>query len=184
MLNDCQVKVERLGGPSAVNTTHLMDFQESHARAPEIRKPLVSFKRSGRRNLLSNKEQKIDTTSKVSSNPEPPKFDRAEVQPYHVLLSYDTNYINCSLFGISKFSGWLLRNRQRIIAINNLKKTIEIYLTPITRKVTEFTTIEMNIEYLQVLSLNCPNGQTVSAVDSSASWVNVSRCEFKSSYIP
>ena len=27
-----------------------------------------------------------------------------------------------------------------------------------------------------------PNGQTVSAVDSSASWVNVSRCEFKSSY--
>ena len=28
------------------------------------------------------------------------------------------------------------------------------------------------------------NGQTVSAVDSSASWVNVSRCEFKSSYIP
>ena len=24
-------------------------------------------------------------------------------------------------------------------------------------------------------------GQTVSAVDSSASWVNVSRCEFKSS---
>ena len=29
----------------------------------------------------------------------------------------------------------------------------------------------------------CPNGQTVSAVDSSASWVNVSRCEFKSSNI-
>ena len=28
----------------------------------------------------------------------------------------------------------------------------------------------------------CPNGHTVSAVDSSASWVNASRCEFKSSW--
>ena len=35
--------------------------------------------------------------------------------------------------------------------------------------------------FLQFLQF-CPNGQTVSAVDSSASWVNVSRCEFKSSY--
>ena len=38
--------------------------------------------------------------------------------------------------------------------------------------------------YLLTYNILCPNGQTVSAVDSSASWVNVSRCEFKSSYIP
>ena len=40
-----------------------------------------------------------------------------------------------------------------------------------------------NVEKIMVYMRICPNGQTVSAVDSSASWVNVSRCEFKSSYI-
>ena len=37
--------------------------------------------------------------------------------------------------------------------------------------------------YVGIKCLTCLNGQTVSAVDSSASWVNVSRCEFKSSYL-
>ena len=126
--------VERLGGSSAVNTTHLMAFQESHVRAPDISKTLVSFKRSGRRKLLVNQEQNIHTTNKVSSNPEPPKFDRAEVQAYDVLPSYDNQlyklFFVWNFFRkqnsydqlLPNFSGWLLRNRQRKIPINNLKK--------------------------------------------------------------
>ena len=166
-VDNFDVKVQRLGGSGAVNTTHLMAFQESQARAPEIRKPLVSFKRSGRRKLLINQEHKIHTTNKVSSNPEPPKFDRAEVQAYDVLPSYDNQlyklFFVWNFFRkqnsydqlLPNFSGWLLRNRQRKIPINNLKKTIETYLPPITSKVTEFTTIETYIEYLEVLSLSC-----------------------------
>ena len=166
-VDNFDVKVERLGGSGAVNTTHLMAFQESHARAPDIRKPLVSFKRSGRRKLLINEDQKVHTTNRVSSNPEPPKFNRAEVQAIDVLPSYDNQlyklFFVWNFFRkqnsydqlLPNFSGWLLRNRQRKIPINSLKKTIETYLPPITSKVTEFTTIETYIEYLEILSLSC-----------------------------
>ena len=118
-------KVERLGGSSAVNTTYLMAFQESHTRAPEIRKTSVSFKRSGRRKLLINQEQKIHTTNKVRSNPETPKFDRAEVQAYDVLPSYDNQVYQLFFVWdffrkqnsydqlLPNFSVWPLRNRQR-----------------------------------------------------------------------
>ena len=39
----------------------------------------------------------------------------------------------------------------------------------------------LNVESSDDLDSEVESGQTVSAVDSSASWVNVSRCEFKSS---
>lgn len=166
-VDNFDVKVERLGGSGAINTTHLMAFQESYAKAPEIQKPLVSFKRSGRRKFVLNQEQKMHTTNTVSSKPEPPKFKRAEVQAINSLPIYDNQlyklffvWIFCRKQNsydqvLPNFSGWLLRNRQKKIPTSSLKKTVETYLPPITSKVTEFTTIETYIEYLEALSLSC-----------------------------
>ena len=64
----------------------------------------------------------------------------------------DSNDKNDQL--VPNFSGWLISGRPS----NNLKKTIAMYLPPITAKVTEFTTIIQYMEYLQSItkSTNMP----------------------------
>ena len=59
---------------------------------------------------------------------------------------------------VANFSGWLLNVRKNE---NNLvnRKTVEIYLPPITTKVTDFKTIHQYMSYLQELArdVNMPN---------------------------
>ena len=50
----------------------------------------------------------------------------------------------------------IFQNRQKEILIYQLRKTLRMYLTPISSKVVEFTTIiETYLESLEKLSMSC-----------------------------
>ena len=107
---------------------------------------------------------KGDYQATISSTAEPPKFDRI-VRDSDNFKNEQCNAMflfwmflrkqNAHDQAVPKFSGWLLRNRQKEIPRCSLKKTVETYLPPIASKVTDLATIQTYIEYLKALSLPC-----------------------------
>ena len=80
-VDNFNVKVEKIGGTSAVNTTHLMAFQEkpSTFESSPFNEPLMnipSFERSGEKKLSKKRDLKTHPFYNVSSNPKPPKFTK------------------------------------------------------------------------------------------------------------
>ena len=80
-VDNFNVKVEKIGGTSAVNTTHLMAFQEKPSifKSWPFEEPLMnilSFERSGKRTLSKKRDLKTHPIYNVSSDPKPPKFTK------------------------------------------------------------------------------------------------------------
>ena len=72
-VDNFDTKIERLGESGAINTTHLMAFQEPTLTA-QIKSPSLSLEISGKRKFSFVAEGKLYPTNKINTNAEPPKF--------------------------------------------------------------------------------------------------------------
>ena len=148
-------KIETQQGGKMVNTTHLMAFQETiedcnvflntndDYQVPRTKHWRVEYEQGDVPNPIINKSQ------------EPPKFDKA----------FSLNHFNSLFFfwlcfhkwnshdqAVAIFSDWLTQVREKRYPNQHTVKTTEIYLPPLVLEVTESSTIQKYVEYLQSLA--------------------------------
>ena len=164
-VDNFDIKVERLCSSGVFNTAHLMTFQEHSIGVTQanVRTPVTTLVRTGRRKLSLNQDENLCTTHKIDANVEPPKFNSV-MSSFGREFDYPINQF-CFLWLflrlqnhvgqiVPTFTCWQLQNRQKEISIYQLRKMVETYLSPIASKVVEFTTIETYLEYLEKLSMS------------------------------
>ena len=74
---------------------------------------------------------------------------------------------------MSNFTGWRLFGRNAVV--QEVQKTVETYLAPITGKVTEFTTISKYMTYLQSLAASSNMLYVNITLDAGAA---INACQF------
>ena len=139
------VTVENNLGGGAINMTHLMAFQEQALYDKHSLHVPVERTRKHKFSALDDNEHISFTIDTVA---EPP---RLTVTGNQDLIYNDTSFQQAQFVWIyfrkcnyydqaaPTFSGW--KQALRKVATQELQKTIETYLPPITSKVTDFTTI-------------------------------------------
>ena len=147
-------------GAGAINTAHLIAFQEASCHSSLCMKQ-IDIPRTKTRSIKPQAKELFK--SNINPKKEPPTF---------VLNVNDVGKSECIEFSskyflwlwlrrqngfdqiFSTFSGFLLKNRDK----TGLVKTVTTYLPPLTSKVTEFATIDTYLKYLQTLSneMNMP----------------------------
>ena len=155
------VNVESQKGGGSVHTTHLMAFQESDDGITNNTNRDINLPRSKKRKVSA--ESETPNTIFIDKNIEPPKFNKIVMSNYvparlsalYLLWLY---FRKCNSLDqvVPAFTGWLMKNRRKHSP--KLIKTSETYLPPILSKVTEFSSIQKYVEYLQSLaaSVNMP----------------------------
>ena len=155
-LDNFDLKVDRLGGGGSLNITHLMAFQEDQDNCHQEQNVVtVPYKRSI--GDYSTNIYKLQTTNKSQDN------WTCILQCQGGLVQQDALYARKHNFFhhiIPSFKGWYLQ----VIPANNIRKTVKTYLPLVTSEVTEFSTIQRYLSYLQRLS-----------VKSNMAYVNVTR---------
>ena len=146
-------------GAGAVNTTHLVAFQES-AGLPNTINITMPRSKKRKRSVLPSTNHSVN---KINVSVEPQKFveiatesssDKSLFESLHYLWLYLWKQ-NAYDQILPIFSGWLVRQRMKEIPKTALKKTPETYLPPITSKVSDFGTISNYITYLKSLASEC-----------------------------
>ena len=146
-------------GAGAVNTTHLVAFQES-AGLPNTINITMPRSKKRKRSVLPSTNHSVN---KINVSVEPQKFveiatesssDKSLFESLHYLWLYLWKQ-NAYDQILPIFSGWLVRQRMKEIPKTALKKTTETYLPPITSKVIDFETISNYITYLKSLASEC-----------------------------
>ncbi len=155
-VDNFDILVDKLIGGSSINTTHLMAFQEESTN---------THKKTEVKNVGRQKKRKLSVPKEsckvqpVNSKQNPPtQFSQTEsnfsVEGFHFLYfiwTYGRKYMSTSGQQlIPGFKGWLVKLRLENKA--TVKKTHETFLPPINAKVTEFSTIQKYLEYLQNIS--------------------------------
>ena len=156
-VDNFDVKVERQCGAGAVNTTHLMAFQEKNGK--EVDYTTISLPRSGKRKF-SHEENIAEQTFNISNSSEPPTLQQNLPASSN---NFQQSSFNCSLFTwiylrkqnsfdqqVPNFAGLQMKHRQ--LSHSSVQKTEETYLPPITSKVTEYKTIAKFMTYLKSLA--------------------------------
>ena len=153
-VDNFDVTVEKTLGEGAVNTTHLMVFQEqAHHSKQDLHVPV----RRARKRKLSTLEEDEHASFTVDTVAEPPRknishqlnYDNTSFQQLQFIWLYLSK---CNHFdqSVPNFKGWRLFARNAVV--QEVQKPVETYLPPITSKVTEFTTISKHMTYLQSLA--------------------------------
>ena len=156
--------VERPEGGGAINTTHMMAFQEAEFTAVNHQDTNINIPRSTSREI----RMKVDNECfiHVEKKPEPPSLliGKARDTFYCTSKSTINLFIWCCLRNfysddqvVPSFSGWLLQHRSKE-STQKPVKTVETYLPPITTKVTDYKTIDKYMKYLKEIakSVNMP----------------------------
>ena len=142
-VDNFDTNVDRTAGGGAINTTHLVAFQEKQ-NEDSSEKENISITRSKRRKI-DVIEFEIKNLSKMDVKKEPKLFrDRIETDLKEEKV-FDQRYfiwccirkLNASDQTVSSLSGWLLKQRQ----FTKVTQTVLTYLPPIPKKVTDFQTI-------------------------------------------
>ncbi|KAG1711251.1 hypothetical protein GQR58_002553 [Nymphon striatum] len=164
-VDNFDVIVEKNLGGGAVNTTHLMAFQEqAHHAKQDIYIPVQRSKKR-KLNALEDDEHVAFT---IDTATEPPRqassqdfsYDNTPFQQLQFIWLY---LRKCNHYdqAVPNFTGWRQFGR-KFVEQEGIKKTVETYLPPISSKVTEFSTIAKYMTYLQSL-----------AASSNMSYVNI-----------
>ena len=158
-VDNFDMTIDKQCGAGAVNTTHLVAFQESAGLPNTIN---ITIPRS-KKQELSVLPSTNHPVNKISVSIEPQKFveiatessfDKSLFESLHCLRLYLRKQ-NAYDQILPIFSGWLVRQRMKEIPKTALKKTTETYLPPITSKVTDFETMSNYITYLKSLASEC-----------------------------
>ena len=155
------INVDNQCGGGAINTTHLVAFQEkgeSH----------VALSRNAQNYSLSRSMKKKSLQTETIEDPdlyidvkkEPPALSDNEDHWQFNMNPFSSKYFFWVFFRkqnafdqmVPSFSGWQLQNRMKLTDTNTISKTVETYLTTITSKVTEFRTIHAYMKYLTELA--------------------------------
>ena len=159
-VDNFDIKVDKEVGGGSLHTTHLMAFQEHNCEAA-VRPTTKSFLRPKNRKIFLQ-DVNISTISVDRKiNPptnffqRPPMTDDADFNKRYLFWTFLRKQMSCNQT-IPVFKGWSLQERMEPQQL--LAKTIETYLPPINSKVTEFTTINKYLRYLQDLAdkMNMP----------------------------
>ena len=162
-VDNFDLKVDRIGGGGSINTTHLMAFQENQSHCePKINTITVQRKKS---RVLFFEDVTMETKpmdvykypEKITSSNLPHSQEKeTHFNKLHVIWLYirKQNHFNQV---VPVLKGWLLNQRPEG-SVTLIKKTSETFLPPLTSKVTEFSTIQRYLTYLQGLaaSVNMP----------------------------
>ena len=155
-VDNFDVKVEKAEGGGAVNTTHLMAFQEQEHHILQVQHMPVPRGKKRKLSALQDEDEQIAFS--VDTAAEPPyqasnksfEYDNENFQKRQFLWLY---LRKCNNFDqvVPTFTGWM-HFGIKSVEKNEIRKTVETYLPPITSKVTEFTTISKYMTYLQSLA--------------------------------
>ena len=155
-VDNFDLKVERMGGGGSINTTHLMAFQEDQSH--EINTNTITLPRRKSRKLFLE-DINIETKPvDVKRQPENIKVGSLSHCQEKELMFNKVHFVwvyarKQNFFDqvIPTFKGWALNIRSDCQK-TTIKKTVETFLPPFTSKVTEFSTIQKYLSYLQNLS--------------------------------
>lgn len=154
------INLETQTGHGALNSTHMIAFQEeSHVSLFENRR--TRFTRTGRRSLTPNdpenysiiadpkKEPNCLNTFRTSDNDDifntsPPLMSYFLWLVLRMLNSRDQT--------VPSFFAWKSKVRNTGISRGTIKETVVTYLPPIDAKVTQFSTINQYLSYMQELA--------------------------------
>ena len=146
-----------MGGGGSINTTHLMAFQEDQNHEKNVNK--ISVPRKESRKLfyddINIERKQVD----INKGPENMKESNVEYSREKEVLFNKMRFVwayarkqNSFNQVILIFKGWTLNIRTMNNENTEMKKTVETFLPPITSKVTEFSTIQKYLSYLQNVS--------------------------------
>ena len=155
-VDNFDINVETQTGHGAINSTHMVAFQEE-SDVSELPQESVLFERMRKRRLELPEKEPDEIF--VDAKKEPPTFPDVLVENQFSRESFLKSYflwiilrkLNVSDQTVPNYSGWCTLVR-KISSLATLKKTVMIYLPPIEPKVTEFSTIYRYLLYLQKLS--------------------------------
>ena len=158
-VDNFDMNLETQTGHGAVNSTHMVAFQEESPLAIN-RSIQVNIPRSKRRSLeileteppeviVDSKREPLLTMFSVEST----VTEIFQESPYlaNYLLWIIMRKLNSTDQTVSTYSGWRT-HAKKINSSSSLKKTVLTYLPPINAKVTEFATIYRYLKYLQRLA--------------------------------
>ena len=155
-VDNFDLKIEKTSGSGSVNTTHLMAFQEISSQCTASGSNIISVPRRKTRKLFY--EDINIPTKPVQKKVEPQRsiVESTTIQNEEFKKVFNKKFIvwlyirklNCFNQPVPEFKGWDLQFRQT----GKIVKTKEVYLPPITTKVTDFGTIQKYLNYLQSLS--------------------------------
>ena len=150
-VDNFDVIVEKMGGGGSINTTHLVAFQEQsmQCRTSEV---VINVPRKKRRTLyyedINISSERVDKISEPERNMGISKMNDEEIKSLfnrQYLLWQYIRKLNSFNQIVPLFKGWAMQIRP----IRTITKTVEIYLPPITTKVTDFVTIQKYLSFLQ-----------------------------------
>jgi len=160
-VDNFDIKIDRVLGGGSVNNTHLMAFQEITSESIRV-KHTITVKRKKSRNIFY--EDLNTQTLHIDREIEPPfvnsnnEFDYCskEFDLVYFLWTFIRNVCSFNQT-LPSFKGFILQVRNAMFDALPVK-TAEIFLPPITAKVTDFTTIQKYLAYLKNLadSVNMP----------------------------
>ena len=154
-VDNFDMNIERQCGGGALNTTHLIAFQEESQHSFQS-KPNISIPRNKSHKLFIDAVTITNVPINVSRAP--PKYD-FPVQSFefddHKFSSIYLVWLfirkqNSYDQAVTSFSRLLTQIRSNY-KIQDTKKTIETYLPPINSKVTDFATNKRYFDYLQTV---------------------------------
>ena len=154
-VDNFDLNTETVGGSGAINTTHLVAFQETCDRSI-VAKPKVNVPRLKRRSVQPVLQEHQPAVVNPKQEPSLIKatndafpFDDSVILTKYLIWVYSRNQNSFDQI-VSSFSGWLTEYRKTENC--RLFKTVTTYLPPITTKVTDNETIITYLNYLQGLA--------------------------------
>ena len=156
-VDNFDMNLETQPGKSALNSTHLVAFQEESQNSV-ARNNKIFFAKNKRRSLERIAQDPIEIIADPKR--EPPSISNTLTVDGGLEISrYVSNYMLWIVIRkrstldqiVSTFAGWNT-HVTKIKLTSPLKKTVMTYLPPINSKVTEFDTIYRYFEYLQQLA--------------------------------
>lgn len=156
-VDNFDMNIETQTGHGAINSTHMIAFQEE-SFSTDTPEQYIQFERRKKRLLESHQTELEEIVVNPRKEP-PPLTDWAVEETILNKSFFSANYfcwiiirkLNAGDQNVSSYSGWCTQVRKYRLAIP-LKKTVVRYLPPIESKVTEFPTIYRYLLYLQRLS--------------------------------
>lgn len=156
-VDNFDVLIDKIGGGGAIITTQLVAYQEeSPSSVPNVDSNIINLPRKKSRKLFY--EDVHITLKPVSKAPEPtcenqavPNFQGPgnDFKKMHLVWLYSRK-LNSFNQNVPSFKGWASKNRS--LNQQDICKTKEVYLPPMSSKVTDFNTIQKYLAYLQDLS--------------------------------
>ena len=156
-VDNFDVLVDKIGGGGAINTTHLVAYQEeSESSTTNVNTEFLNVPRKKDRKIFY--EDVNIPLKAVSKTPEPvcesqtvPKFQgpQSNFKRQYLIWLYSRK-LNSFNQTVPSFKGWASQNP--LSNNTDICKTREVYLPLISAKVTDFSTIQKYLSYLQDLS--------------------------------